>query len=83
MNKLLIREESVAKKNLWNKGELITFGMISWMVLNIQNNMALILSEKIIDSKSYHDSWTDVNWETSALRKYLNYEFIQSFTNEE
>ena len=54
---------------------LVVVGDISWKVLEVVNNRALLLSEKIIEEKSFHNKDEDVNWSNSSLRKYLNNEF--------
>ena len=75
-------------------GSLIQFGGIQWIVLEVQGNMALILSEEILSLRSYHsregnEYWDitregigyhqrPVNWERSEMRQYLNGEFYNS-----
>lgn len=76
-------------------GEYITFGKyeqdndtsngaedIEWLVLEIKNDKALVVSRYGLDSKSYHDAWVNVTWETSSLRKWLNSEFIDTAFSE-
>ena len=48
---------------------------ISWRILDISEDKVLLLSDKIIEKKAYHDSDTDIEWENCTLRKYLNGEF--------
>ena len=64
-------------------GEIINFGGYSWRVLDIQNNRALFLSERIIDNREYNKEFEGVTWETCTLRKYLNKEFYNNFSPEE
>lgn len=59
---------------------LITFGPYNWRVLDIQNNTALIITEEIIEQRSYHDAYKDITWANCSLRKYLNGEFYDKFT---
>lgn len=42
---------------------------IEWIVLEIQNDKALLLSKFIIDCKSYHNEQLDITWENCDLRK--------------
>lgn len=59
---------------------LLSFGGYNWRVLDIQNNKALIITEKIIEQRVYHDAYKDITWADCALRKYLNGEFYDKFT---
>lgn len=60
-------------------GDKIVFGRYEWRILDIQNNMALIITEDIIAQRSYHDAYKDTTWADCALRKYLNGEFYDKF----
>jgi len=48
-------------------------------VLDIQNNVALIITECIMEQRAYRDVYKDITWEDSSLRKYLNGEFYNKF----
>jgi len=61
-------------------GEIIQFGGNDWRVLDIQNNRALIISEKSLMLRDYQG----MTWERSRLRQYLNGSFyIRNFSEEE
>ena len=61
-------------------GEIIRFGGNDWRVLDIQNNSALIISEKSLMKRDY----IGISWENSWLRQYLNGSFyIRNFSEEE
>ncbi len=46
---------------------------IKWRVLSVDdNNNALIMSDKNLDCKPYNETDTDITWETSTLRSWLN-----------
>ena len=64
-------------------GDKISFGKFDWCVLDIQNNMALIITENIVETRSYHDHYADITWAECSLRKYLNGEFKNKFTANE
>ena len=52
---------------------------IPWFVIKINGNKALLLSEKVLDEKAYHDEYVDsVTWETCSLRKWLNNDFYNT-----
>jgi hypothetical protein len=66
-----------------NIGSLISFGSFKWRVLDIQNDTALVITEDIIEQRSYHDAYTDITWAECSLRRYLNGEFYDKFTETE
>jgi serine/threonine protein kinase len=57
-------------------GDIIPFGGYDWLVLDVQDNHALILTENIIEKRPYNISWDAVTWETSNIRRFLNGTFI-------
>lgn len=61
-------------------GDKIVFDKYEWRVLDIQNNAALVITEEIIEQRSYHDAYRDITWADCSLRKYLNDEFYNKFT---
>jgi hypothetical protein len=61
-------------------GKTITFGGHFWRVLDVQGNHALLLLENILEQRSFHSALTNVTWETSDIRQYLNGEFFNSFS---
>ncbi len=61
-------------------GDKIVFDKYEWRVLDIQNNKALIITEDIIEQRVYHDAYKDITWAECSLRKYLNNEFYNQFT---
>lgn len=57
---------------------------IEWIVLERQDNKALLLSKYILDCKNYNDVEDKITWENSALRIWLNTMFyIQAFNETE
>ena len=48
---------------------------IEWQVLTVQGDRALVISKYALDFKAYNDVITDITWENSSLRKWLNGEF--------
>jgi hypothetical protein len=61
-------------------GDIIEFGGYDWRVIDVQDGRALLLSDKMLELRHYHDTWTDTTWETSDIRAYLNGEFFDSFS---
>ncbi len=57
---------------------------IEWIVLDIRDGKALLLSRYGLDAKPYHTSYKNVTWEKCALREWLNGEFMdQAFSADE
>ena len=49
---------------------------VEWLVLEIKDGKALVISKYALDCKQYNTSYTDVTWETCTLRKWLNNDFL-------
>ncbi len=70
-------------------GDLYEFGeydgqKISWKVLAVEDDRALIISEHILLEKEYNKGLKDITWKECSLRSWLNGEFLDScFTPEE
>jgi len=62
----------------------LPFGQYKWRLLSVEDGKALIITEDIIERNRFHDKEREpVTWETCKLRKYLNSDFLLSFTDEE
>ena len=58
-------------------GDIIQFGLYDWLVLDVQGNQALIITEgTVLLSFVYHMAVRDVTWETSHMRHWLNGEIF-------
>ena len=78
--KLLINKEIL--KNA-NAGDYVKFGSyygedIEWLVLEIKDGKAFVISRYLLDCKQYNVSYTDVTWETCTLRNWLNDSFFNA-----
>lgn len=51
---------------------------IAWLVLEVKDGKALVVSKYALDCKQYNTSNTDFTWETCTLRKWLNNDFINA-----
>jgi hypothetical protein len=60
-------------------GSKILFGNYNWCVLDIQKNKILIITEYIIEQRSYNNAYKEITWADCSLRKYLNGEFYDKF----
>ena len=64
-------------------GDIIPFGSYVWRVLAIKQNTALIITDKIIEQRSYHNKYVEITWAECSLREYLNTEFYDNFSEVE
>ena len=51
---------------------------IEWLVLEVKDGKALVISKYALDCQPYDTSYTDVTWKTCTLRKWLNNNFINA-----
>jgi hypothetical protein len=61
----------------------INFGDYTWLVLKLEPNRMLVITENIIELRWHHTKFEDITWADCALRKYLNSEFYDSFDKNE
>ncbi|GHU38206.1 hypothetical protein FACS1894105_11760 [Clostridia bacterium] len=61
-------------------GGKICFGGYDWFVLDKQDGKTLIITEKVIEKRSYYHEECAITWETCDMRGYLNGEFYNSFS---
>ncbi len=86
----------VEKLKLANVGDYVFFGAyeqdnntsngkedIEWLVLDVKDGKALVISKYALDCTQYNTSYTDVTWETCSLRKWLNNDFLNAAFSEE
>lgn len=51
---------------------------IEWVILEIQDDKALLVSKCALDCLSFHEKTEDLTWEKSSIRSWLNGEFYAS-----
>lgn len=61
-------------------GGKIKFGGYDWYILEKQDNKMLVLTEKVIEKRVYNGNEFEFTWETCDMRKYLNEDFYNSFS---
>lgn len=66
-------------------GKVISMGGINWRVLDVQGGKALVLSDLILEDRSFQKKTSLLNeWADSSLRTYLNGDFYnKKFTKSE
>lgn len=85
--------DEIAIMTIFNskKGDIVTYGSyeqdgdfsngsedIEWQVISIEDGKVMLLAEKNLDCKKYNDTWTNVSWEDSTLRTWLNSYFYNT-----
>ena len=78
------------------EGDIVSFGhyeqdngdngteAIEWIVLDVDDDSAVLLSRYALDCKPFNEQDVAVTWESSTLRQWLNGEFLgEAFTQEE
>lgn len=84
-------EKMVEKLKVAKAGDYVFFGAyeqdnntsngkedVEWLVLEVKDGKALVVSKYALDCKQYNASNTAVTWETCTLRKWLNNDFINA-----
>lgn len=59
------------------------FGGMNWLVIAEKEEKKLCLSLSLIDIRRYHEYCEEITWEGCTLRKWLNSEFISTFSERE
>ncbi|MCL1982072.1 MAG: WG repeat-containing protein [Clostridiales bacterium] len=75
--------KAIVERILDGEKRNLIFGGFSWRVLDVRDDMALIITENIIESRPYVNGYRSTTWGTSDLRVYLNGKFFEKFTYEE
>lgn len=76
-------EPGLAEQNL-RYYKTVKFGPYEWLVLNEEDYPGtLLIAKEGISSRPYHEVYGNVTWEDCSLRKWLNREFLNCFTDEE
>ena len=63
--------------------DTIAFGNYDWRVLKTKDGRILIITENIIGLRWYNRKFVGVTWADCELRKYLNNEFYDTFSQDE
>ena len=94
LQNIIAKDDSLAIYNA-NIGDSVKFGRyeqdantengyepIEWTVLDKKGNKVLLITSYCIENIAYNKSLTNVTWENSSLRNWLNTEFIDIAFNE-
>ncbi len=66
----------------YNVGDIVEFGSyqgvpIEWIVLDVEENSALVLSQQALDCMFYSGEKAGTTWADSSIRQWLNEEFYK------
>jgi hypothetical protein len=76
-------DEGNKDESQYNVGEIIELGGHYWVILDIKDGAALLLSEQVLFQRAYNTG-AFARWEDSDIRQYLNGEFfVDTFTEDE
>ena len=64
-------------------GSIVRFGEYNWIILDIQDNKKLLISENVLKAHAYHDKYENIVWRNSTARKYLNEDFYNTFSSQD
>ena len=62
-------------------GDIVQLGQLDWVVLTVDGGRALLLSEKVLETRAFDSSLK--NWENSDIRAYLNGSFFETTFNDQ
>lgn len=63
-----------------NIGDIITVAGIEWVVLDKREQVIMCLTKNCVDTRKQFDTGTN-NYANSAIRRYLNIDFLQRITS--
>lgn len=64
-------------------GDKLVFGEYEWLIIEVKEDKALLLTKDIIELRDYHNKAIDINWKDCELRRYLNDEFYNKFSDKD
>lgn len=64
-------------------GDKLVFGEYEWLILEVKEDKALLLTKDIIELRDYHNKAIDITWKDCELRRYLNDEFYNKFSDKD
>ena len=70
------------RKYKYNYGDWYEYYGITWRVLEVNGDVALLMSDMCIDARAFDTSWSTATWEKCESRKWLNTTFFEKAFNE-
>jgi len=75
IEKLIIKQSFV--------DDTVKFGKYDWRIMDINGNKALLMKKAPLTDIAYNNSLSEVTWESSSLRLWLNSDFLADAFSEE
>ena len=78
--------QNVSKeKNVYKVGDTVNLGRYKWTVIEIEPKRILLLCNENLITSIFQSSvaFTPANWKNSTIRKWLNAEFFNTFSNDD
>ena len=66
-----------------DEGETVDFAGQQWLVLEKRDDCELILLADVLEDREFHGEYTQIIWETSDMRAWLNGAYLDSFSAED
>lgn len=63
-------------------GDTVTVGPFNWTILDMTENEALLIKKAALQGIAYNETYSDITWEKSTIRQYLNTEFFNETFSE-
>jgi len=86
IGELMVFTEKAVLYPLWRHAnkvaepKIVDFGKFKWRLLSENNDKMLLISDEVLELKTYHNKFEKTNWANSDIRKYLNKEFLNNFS---
>jgi hypothetical protein len=88
---VISREEDATQRNnevfLLNDflkvGDTFRFGTHNWQVLVVEEDRALIITERVVTERRFHTDDSAITWANSDMRKWLNDDFYNRFNEDD
>lgn len=74
----VVKGDSIYFGSYTQENSTVRYSMIEWIVLEVEEDRALLLSKQGLDIQQYNSNREAVTWETCTLRSWLNSDFYDS-----
>lgn len=77
----VVLEKQIIKNS--SPGDAVNIGGYNWIILKVQSNKAFLIKKMALEDLAFNETEGNTTWETSTLRTYLNYDFYNTFSDNE
>ena len=82
----IINSQNVSEENIsYTLGDTVKLGDYNWTVIEIESQRTLLLCNENVMTSIFKSAvlFSPVNWRNSTIRKWLNDEFVNTFSNDD